>query len=229
MRRRAHARRTPSRRAGRREALRLLRPVWRSLAVSVGLAASAGLNRLRRAHVQGNLLATVIDRIADLTMHALRRVWLVDAIGASTFVGLIGCMFYLRRDLGVEPGAIGGAILVLLYLEGPLGRLIGALFLARAGGSVLPPHRCAEGGPLRSRSVDGGIGESRAISSVALDRIARTPLCVHAVRSRRREPHSTAFDSIIDFAGAPNGNRTRVFAVKGLWKNPPPVRRRAQL
>jgi putative ATP-binding cassette transporter len=85
------------------------------------------LNRQRRAHVQGARLSGAIERIAELRIGAMRRFWLADAICASIFFALVGGILALHRHLGIEASAVGGVILVLLYVEGPINQLIGAL------------------------------------------------------------------------------------------------------
>jgi putative ATP-binding cassette transporter len=85
------------------------------------------INRQRRAHIHGLLLSGAADRIADLKIQAMSRVWIADSIGAAIFFVVIGLLLSLRRPLNIDASVISGAVLVLLYVKGPIDQLVMAL------------------------------------------------------------------------------------------------------
>jgi len=84
------------------------------------------INRERRVHVHGHLLSGAADRVADLKNRAMGRFWTADAIGSAIFFAMIGFLLTVERRFGLDPPAISGAILVLLYIRGPVDQLVGA-------------------------------------------------------------------------------------------------------
>ncbi len=85
------------------------------------------LNRERRVHVHGLLLSGAADRIADLKIRAMRQFWLADAVGVAIFFIVIGLLLALQHRLGIDSAVISGAVLVLLYVKGPIERVVSAL------------------------------------------------------------------------------------------------------
>ncbi len=85
------------------------------------------LNRERRVHVHGLLLCGAADRIADLKIRAMRQFWIADAVGVAIFFVVIGLLMALQHRLGIDGAVISGAVLVLLYVKGPLDRVVSAL------------------------------------------------------------------------------------------------------
>ncbi len=85
------------------------------------------INRGRRAQIHGLLLSGAADRIADLKTEAMSRVWVADSIGAAVFFVVIGLLLSLQRSLGIDASVISGAVLVLLYVKGPIDQLVMAL------------------------------------------------------------------------------------------------------
>ncbi len=85
------------------------------------------LNHERSARVHGLLLSGAADRIADLKTLAMRRFWLADAVGAAIFFVVIGLLLAVQHRLGLDTAVISGAVLVLLYVKGPIDRLVSCL------------------------------------------------------------------------------------------------------
>lgn len=85
------------------------------------------VNRPRRARVYGVLLAGAADRIADLKSRAMSTKWIADAAGSSIFFVMIGIMLAAREQLGIDSAIISGAVIVLLYVKGPVEQITSAL------------------------------------------------------------------------------------------------------
>jgi putative ATP-binding cassette transporter len=85
------------------------------------------LNRDRRKQVHGLLLAGAADRISSLKIHAMRVFWVADAAGAAIFFVVIGLLLAVQHRLDIAGATISGAVLVLLYVKGPVDMLISAL------------------------------------------------------------------------------------------------------
>jgi putative ATP-binding cassette transporter len=85
------------------------------------------LSRDRRERVHGLLLAGAADRISSLKIHAMRVFWLADAAGAAIFFVVIGLLLAVQHRLDIAGATISGAVLVLLYVKGPIDMLISAL------------------------------------------------------------------------------------------------------
>jgi putative pyoverdin transport system ATP-binding/permease protein len=82
------------------------------------------LSRPRRQRVHGFLVSGAVERIAQLRASAMRRLWIVDAVIASLFFGVIGILLAARESLGVGAEAMTGTVLVLLFAKGPIEQLI---------------------------------------------------------------------------------------------------------
>ena len=85
------------------------------------------ISRPRRGRVYGTMLSGAADRIADLKSHAMRLYWTADAVGSAVFFVMIGFLLAGRVQLGIESPAISGAVIVLLYVKGPVEQLASAL------------------------------------------------------------------------------------------------------
>ncbi|HWB50382.1 MAG TPA: cyclic peptide export ABC transporter [Stellaceae bacterium] len=85
------------------------------------------LNSERRARVHGLLLAGAADRIADFKIHAMRQFWIADAIGVAIFFVVIGLLLAVQHRFGIDSAVISGAVLVLLYVKGPVDTVVSAL------------------------------------------------------------------------------------------------------
>ena len=85
------------------------------------------INRTRRAHVHGLSLSNAVDRIANLRTRAMRQFWIVDAATAMIFFALIGLLLVTQSLVGIDASVISSAMLVLLYIKGPINQLVGAL------------------------------------------------------------------------------------------------------
>ncbi|GGC89033.1 cyclic peptide export ABC transporter [Chelatococcus reniformis] len=85
------------------------------------------ISRPRRGRVHGVLLADAADRIAALKSRAMRLYWLADAAGSGVFFAVIGVLLAARHQLGIDAAAVSGAVIVLLYVKGPISQLAGAL------------------------------------------------------------------------------------------------------
>ncbi len=85
------------------------------------------LNRDRRDRVHGLLLTGAADLIADLKIHAMRQFWVADAVGAAIFFVVIGLLLAFQHRLDIDPSVISGAVLVLLYVKGPVDTVVSAL------------------------------------------------------------------------------------------------------
>ncbi len=85
------------------------------------------ISRPRRSRVHGTLLADAADRIATLKSRAMRLFWITDAAGAAVFFLVIGLLLAFRHRLGIDAQVISGAVIVLLYVKGPIAQIAGAL------------------------------------------------------------------------------------------------------
>ncbi|WP_158816878.1 cyclic peptide export ABC transporter [Methylocapsa sp. S129] len=85
------------------------------------------INRARRARVHGVLLSAAADRIAALKSRAMRLFWVADAAGSAVFFAVIGLLLAWRHAFGIDAGVVSGAVIVLLYVKGPVERIAGAL------------------------------------------------------------------------------------------------------
>jgi putative pyoverdin transport system ATP-binding/permease protein len=85
------------------------------------------LSRERRARVHDVHLAGAADRIANLKIHAMQRFWVADAIGVAIFFVVIGILLAAQRPLGIDSSVISGAVIVLLYVKGPIDTVVSAL------------------------------------------------------------------------------------------------------
>lgn len=85
------------------------------------------VSRPRRSRIHGILLAGAADRIAALKSRAMRLFWIADAGGSAVFFVVIGLLLAARHRLGIDAGAISGAVIVLLYVKGPVAQLAAAL------------------------------------------------------------------------------------------------------
>ncbi len=85
------------------------------------------ISRPRRSRVHGTLLADAADRIATLKSRAMRLFWITDAAGSAVFFVVIGLLLAFRHRLGIDAQVISGAVIVLLYVKGPIAQIAGAL------------------------------------------------------------------------------------------------------
>ncbi len=53
--------------------------------------------------------------------------WVADAAGSAIFFGVIGLLLATRHSLGIDASAISGAVLVLLYVKGPVEQIASGL------------------------------------------------------------------------------------------------------
>lgn len=85
------------------------------------------LNHDRRRHVHETLLAGAADRIADIKIVAMRRFWLFDSVSEAIFFLTVAVLLSTRAWTGLSASAVSGAVLVLLYVRGPLEQTLQAL------------------------------------------------------------------------------------------------------
>lgn len=85
------------------------------------------ISRPRRARVYGLLLSGAADRIAALKSRAMRLFWFADAAGSAVFFVVIGLLLAGQHRLGIDAGVISGAVIVLLFVKGPIAQLSAAL------------------------------------------------------------------------------------------------------
>ncbi|NEI72152.1 cyclic peptide export ABC transporter [Rhizobium lusitanum] len=85
------------------------------------------ISRPRRERVFGVLLSGAADRIAALKSRAMRLHWIADAAGSAVFFVMIGLLLACRKQLGIDNAVISGAVIVLLYVKGPVEQIAGAL------------------------------------------------------------------------------------------------------
>jgi putative pyoverdin transport system ATP-binding/permease protein len=81
----------------------------------------------RRGRVFSLLLAGAADRIADLKCRAMRLHWIADAASSAVFFVMIGLLLVVRHRVGIDNGVISGAVIVLLYVKGPVQQIAGAV------------------------------------------------------------------------------------------------------
>lgn len=84
------------------------------------------VNRPRRARVH-MVLAEAADRIAALKTRAMGLFWVADAAGSAIFFTVIGLLLAARHWFDIDGTVISGAVIVLLFVKGPIERLSGAL------------------------------------------------------------------------------------------------------
>ena len=85
------------------------------------------IDRRRRARVHSVLLKGAVNRIARLKGRAMRLFWLGDAASSACFFLAVGLLLAGRQVFGFDGAAISGAVIVLLYIKGPLSQLAAAL------------------------------------------------------------------------------------------------------
>lgn len=85
------------------------------------------LSRPRRNQVHGGALSAAADRIATLKSRAMRLFWLADALGSAIFFGVVGLLLAARHAWALDPAVITGAVLVLLYVKGPMEQIANGL------------------------------------------------------------------------------------------------------
>lgn len=85
------------------------------------------LNHDRRIHVHKTLLTGAADRIADLKIVAMRRFWIFDSISQAIFFLTVAVLLATRSWTGLSAAAVSGAVLVLLYVRGPLEQTLQAI------------------------------------------------------------------------------------------------------
>jgi putative pyoverdin transport system ATP-binding/permease protein len=85
------------------------------------------INRQRRLQVFTARLGGAVDRIADLKSAAMRLYWLADTGGGALFFLAIGVMLVIGNRLGIGRNVVGGFVIVMLYVKGPLEQVAGAL------------------------------------------------------------------------------------------------------
>lgn len=85
------------------------------------------ISRPRRARVHGARLCAAADRIAALKSRAMALFWTADATGTAVFFAMIGLVIACRDAFGIDASTISGAIIVLLYVKGPMAQIAGAL------------------------------------------------------------------------------------------------------
>ncbi|MEP9380644.1 cyclic peptide export ABC transporter [Aquabacter sp. CN5-332] len=85
------------------------------------------ISRPRRGRVFGVLLSGAADRIATLKTRAMRLFWVADAAGSAVFFVVIGVLLAGQHRLGIDASVISGAVIVLLYVKGPVAQISGAL------------------------------------------------------------------------------------------------------
>ncbi|WP_267548961.1 cyclic peptide export ABC transporter [Rhizobium rhizogenes] len=85
------------------------------------------ISRPRRIRVHGMLLSGAADNIAALKSRAMRLYWIADGAGAGVFFVVIGLLIAGRNMLGIDATVITGAVIVLLYVKGPVEQIASAL------------------------------------------------------------------------------------------------------
>ncbi|MFT9071726.1 cyclic peptide export ABC transporter [Gluconobacter potus] len=85
------------------------------------------LNHDRRIHVHETLLTGAADRIADLKIVAMRRFWIFDSVSQAIFFLTVAVLLATRNWTGLSSAAVSGAVLVLLYVRGPLEQTLQAI------------------------------------------------------------------------------------------------------
>lgn len=85
------------------------------------------ISRPRRGRVYRVLLAGAADRIATLKSRAMGLYWGANAAGSAVFFIMIGLLLAGQGRLGIDSTVISGAVIVLLYVKGPVEQVAGAL------------------------------------------------------------------------------------------------------
>ncbi len=85
------------------------------------------ISRERRQRVHGILLSNAADQIASLKSRAMRLFWMADAVGSAIFFSAIGFILASRHGFDIGPGVISGAVIILLYVKGPVEQIAAAL------------------------------------------------------------------------------------------------------
>ncbi len=85
------------------------------------------ISRPRRGRVHGLLLSGAADRIATLKSRAMRLFWLADAAGSAVLFIVIGLLIAGRARFGIDAEVVSGAVIVLLYVKGPVEQIASAL------------------------------------------------------------------------------------------------------
>jgi len=85
------------------------------------------ISRPRRERVFDVLLTGAADRIAELKSRAMGLHWIADASGSAVFFVMIGLLLTARNQPGIDTTVISGAVIVLLYVKGPMEQIAGAL------------------------------------------------------------------------------------------------------
>lgn len=84
------------------------------------------ISQPRRSRVYGEMLSQAADRIAGLKSRAMKLYWITDAGGSAVFFVMIGLLLAGRSWLEVDSVVISGAVIVLLYIKGPVEQLASA-------------------------------------------------------------------------------------------------------
>jgi putative ATP-binding cassette transporter len=77
--------------------------------------------------VHGFLLSGAVERIARLRAGAMRRLWIVDAAIGALFFTVIGILLVAGQRFGIGAEAVTGAVLVLLFVKGPIEQIVSVL------------------------------------------------------------------------------------------------------
>ncbi len=85
------------------------------------------INQTRRARVFGIQLGGAVDTIARLKSHAMGQMWMMNGASTALLFIFIGIMLTARRFLGIDSADISAAVIVLLFIKGPMEQLANAL------------------------------------------------------------------------------------------------------
>jgi len=85
------------------------------------------IDRARRQRIRDVQLKSVIERIRDLRVRAMRVFMSANAFGSALFFVVIGLVLALQDTLAASSPVLSGFVIVLLYVKGPLTQLISAL------------------------------------------------------------------------------------------------------
>jgi len=85
------------------------------------------LNQDRHTRVHGVHLSQAVDIIADRKIAAMRRFWMTGSIGNGIVFLVIGALLGLQGRMGMSTSVASGAILVMLYIRGPVEQLLNGL------------------------------------------------------------------------------------------------------
>jgi len=85
------------------------------------------ISRPRRERVFAFLLSKAADRIAALKGRAMKLHWMAEAGGSGVFFVTIAVLMAYRSQLGINADVISGAVIVLLYVKGPVEQIASAL------------------------------------------------------------------------------------------------------